>query len=234
MTAWFARLYSSIALSIRSSQRSGELQLISEIETGARSQRVGAAEQDLAPSRSCRARSRPRSPSPCRACPTASGARRPCRGGASRAGGPPARRSCRRRSRSRGTPAPSRTKFSKSAILRVAARRRPRARTAGRRRPRRPCGCRRCGRCAPGCAPASSNSLRRLRHLLEHELRVEEDLLALHRWPAFSKYSTASGSMNSTPSSETIRRQPPVEGVHRLLAEDLVAGHFVDEHGAPP
>src|SRR5215216_7829966 len=34
-TAWLARLYSSIALSIRSSQRSGELQLISEIETGA-------------------------------------------------------------------------------------------------------------------------------------------------------------------------------------------------------
>src|SRR5215211_821985 len=33
-TAWFARLYSSIALSIRSSQRSGELQLIREIETG--------------------------------------------------------------------------------------------------------------------------------------------------------------------------------------------------------
>ena len=29
------RLYSSIALSMRSSQRSGELQLISEIETGA-------------------------------------------------------------------------------------------------------------------------------------------------------------------------------------------------------
>jgi hypothetical protein len=28
------------------------------------------------------------------------------------------------------------------------------------------------------------------------------------RWPAFSKYSTASGSMNSTPSSDTIRRQP--------------------------
>ena len=35
-TAWLARLYSTIALSIRSSQRSGELQLISEIETGAR------------------------------------------------------------------------------------------------------------------------------------------------------------------------------------------------------
>ena len=34
MTAWFVRLYSSIALSMRSSQRSGELQLISEIETG--------------------------------------------------------------------------------------------------------------------------------------------------------------------------------------------------------
>src|SRR5918911_4576169 len=27
-------------------------------------------------------------------------------------------------------------------------------------------------------------------------------------WPAARKYSTASGSMNSTPSSETIRRQP--------------------------
>ena len=36
-TAWPARLYSTIALSMRSSQRSGELQLISEIETGARS-----------------------------------------------------------------------------------------------------------------------------------------------------------------------------------------------------
>ncbi len=34
MTAWLRRLYSSIALSIRSSQRSGELQLISESETG--------------------------------------------------------------------------------------------------------------------------------------------------------------------------------------------------------
>ena len=28
-------------------------------------------------------------------------------------------------------------------------------------------------------------------------------------WPAARKYSTASGSMNSMPSSETIRRQPP-------------------------
>ena len=35
-TAWLARLYSTIADSIRSSQRSGELQLISEIDTGAR------------------------------------------------------------------------------------------------------------------------------------------------------------------------------------------------------
>ena len=34
ITACSVRLYSSIALSIRSSQRSGELQLISEIETG--------------------------------------------------------------------------------------------------------------------------------------------------------------------------------------------------------
>src|SRR5436190_18559042 len=35
-TAWLARLYSTIALSMRSSQRRGELQLISEIDTGAR------------------------------------------------------------------------------------------------------------------------------------------------------------------------------------------------------
>src|SRR5215213_1526947 len=34
ITAWFARLYSSIALSIRSSQRRGELQLISDNDTG--------------------------------------------------------------------------------------------------------------------------------------------------------------------------------------------------------
>src|SRR6478609_8043958 len=34
MTAWLVRLYSSIAPSMRSSQRSGELQLISEIDAG--------------------------------------------------------------------------------------------------------------------------------------------------------------------------------------------------------
>ena len=36
ITAWSRRLYSSIALSIRSSQRSGELQLISEMLSRAR------------------------------------------------------------------------------------------------------------------------------------------------------------------------------------------------------
>jgi len=36
-TAWFARTYSNIAASIRSSYRSGELTLISEMEAGARS-----------------------------------------------------------------------------------------------------------------------------------------------------------------------------------------------------
>ena len=35
MTAWLARLYSSMAESMRSSNRSGELTLISEIVTGA-------------------------------------------------------------------------------------------------------------------------------------------------------------------------------------------------------
>ena len=37
MTAWFARLYSSMAASMRSSKRSGEFTLISEIVTGAAS-----------------------------------------------------------------------------------------------------------------------------------------------------------------------------------------------------
>ena len=37
ITAWFARLYSSMAASMRSSKRSGEFTLISEIVTGARS-----------------------------------------------------------------------------------------------------------------------------------------------------------------------------------------------------
>ena len=39
--------------------------------------------------------------------------------------------------------------------------------------------------------------------------------------------------MNSTPSSETIRRQPPSRTRHRVLAQDLVAGHLVDVHAAP-
>ena len=46
-TGWFAAQYSNCASSIRSSQRSGELQLISEIVAGVVSIDVAAAEQDL-------------------------------------------------------------------------------------------------------------------------------------------------------------------------------------------
>ena len=230
MTAWFARLYSSIALSIRSSQRSGELQLISEIETGALSsasrRRTGSP-----PSRRCRARSRPRSRSPCTACPTASGARTPCRGGASRAAGPPARRRCRRPSPSRGTSAPSLTKFSKSAIL--ASPRYSPSRTNG-------------GPYTPAktmwSPPMWTRVLRVAR--LQLELAAAPSPPARARTPGRGRPSRPPPSGRPSRSTrppraartrrrapETMRRQPLSSVVHRLLAQDLVAGHFVHEHG---
>ena len=205
MTAWLARLYSSIALSMRSSQRSGELQLISEIETG--DSGSAPAEQDLA-HRDRVAR---------------------VLGGDHRAHvrlvgqrlqrvdhvevarverrGRRARRSCRPASRARRrTARAGRSSRSRPSSRRGA--RRPRARTAGRRRRRRPCGRRRCGASAPGCAPARSNSRGALATCSSTKSGSRKTLLSSTRWPAARKYSTASGSMNSMPSSETIRRQP--------------------------
>src|SRR4029078_10960777 len=63
-------------------------------------------------------------------------------------------------------------------------------------------------------------------------------------WPALRHSSSHSSSRNSAPSADTIRRPgrdraaerghdprpAAVARVHRLLAEDLVAGHLVDEH----
>src|SRR4029079_13022236 len=63
-------------------------------------------------------------------------------------------------------------------------------------------------------------------------------------WPALANTSTASGSTNSTPISETILRQPrsleevlppaPIERGHGVLGEDLVHRHPVDEHAGAP
>ena len=64
-TGWFAAQYSNCASSIRSSQRSGELQLISETVAGVRSMAARpasarpAAEQDLGHRDACRRRWRP-------------------------------------------------------------------------------------------------------------------------------------------------------------------------------
>ena len=51
-------------------------------------------------------------------------------------------------------------------------------------------------------------------------------------WPAWRNRSSARSSMNSTPISVTSRRQPRVEGRHRVLGQDLVARHLVAEHRA--
>ena len=57
-----------------------------------------------------------------------------------------------------------------------------------------------------------------------------EHLLSSTFWPAARNRSSASGFMNSTPISDTIRRQPRSSVAIGLLGEDLVARHPVDEH----
>ena len=69
---------------------------------------------------------------------------------------------------------------------------------------------------------------RRLGHLLEHELRVEADHLAVD--PSARPWrnsSTASGLANCTPISETMRRQP-ASRTRSHPGEDLVPRHPVD------
>jgi hypothetical protein len=58
---------------------------------------------------------------------------------------------------------------------------------------------------------------RRLGDLLEDPVGVELDELALDLLAGARNSSSASGFMNSTPSSETMRRQPRSSDGHRVL-----------------
>ena len=74
---------------------------------------------------------------------------------------------------------------------------------------------------------------RRLGDLLEHELGVEEDLLALD---LLARRAEVLDRLGEHELDAQLGDDPPpaaVEDVHRLLAEDLVAGHLVDVHAAP-
>ena len=169
--------------------------------------RLAARRRGSRPSRSCRPRSGRSSPSPCTACPTGSAARRPCRGGASRAACRSARRSCRPASRAAGTPATA----SRSCGSPPSSRRGgcpPRARTAARRPTRRPCGRRRCGPMCSGLRAWMSNSRGALATCSRMNSGSSLTLLPSTFWPALRNSSSDSSSRNSTPSSDTIRRQP--------------------------
>ena len=86
-----------------------------------------------------------------------------------------------------------------------------------------------------GVARLQVELARRLRHLLEDPVGVELDELPLDRpGPPWRKSSCASSCWKSTPSSQTIRRQPRSSSCHRGLVEDLVPRQFVDQHVAPP
>ena len=74
---------------------------------------------------------------------------------------------------------------------------------------------------------------RRLGDLLEHELGVEEDLLALDLLAGRAEVLDRLGQHEL---DAQLGDDPPpaaVEDVHRLLAQDVVAGHLVDVHAAP-
>jgi hypothetical protein len=85
-----------------------------------------------------------------------------------------------------------------------------------------------------GVAGLELELARRLRHLLEHELGVEEDLLVLHALAGLLEVVDRLGQHEF---HAELRDDPPpaaVERVDRLLAEDFVAGHPVDEHELLP
>ena len=230
ITACSRRLYSSIALSIRSSQRSGELQLISEMLTGASGS--VAAERDLAHGdRVARVLGRDH-----RAHVRLVGQRlervdhvevarvqRAVLGLDDRPAG--------------GVELGERLRQLHE-VLEVGhlARRgacRPRARTAARRRRRRPCGRRRCGRLAPGCAPDEVELARRLGDLLEDELGVEEHLVAVDLLTRRAEVLDGLGQHELDAELGDDPAPAAVEDRHRVLAQDLVAGHLVDVHAAP-
>ena len=85
-TGWLAAVYSNCASSIRSSQRSGRLQLISEIDRRRLLDRLPGAEEDLGHRDRVGGVRAARRRCPCRSCRSASAARRSCRGGGCRAG----------------------------------------------------------------------------------------------------------------------------------------------------
>ena len=108
--------------------------------------------------------------------------------------------------------------------------RRPRARTAGRRPRRTPSSRRRCARCCAGLRACTSNSRGRLRHLLEHELRVEEDRVVLDPLAGLAEQLERRSAVEL---DADLGDQPAPAGVehgHRVLGEDLVARHRVAEH----
>ena len=116
-TAWLAFTYSNIAAEhpVVVAQRRVD---VDQADRDRRAlDRLASAEQDLAhPDRVGGVRPG-RHRAHVRLVATASAARTPCRGGASRAAGPRARRSCRPGESSSGKACASRTRFSKSAIF---------------------------------------------------------------------------------------------------------------------
>jgi hypothetical protein len=84
-----------------------------------------------------------------------------------------------------------------------------------------------------GVAGGEVELARRLGDLLEHELGVEEDLVVLD---LLARGAEVLDRLWKHELDAELGDDPPpaaVEDAHRLLAQDLVAGHLVDVHAAP-
>src|SRR4029453_8841010 len=76
---------------------------------------------------------------------------------------------------------------------------------------------------------------RGLGDLLEHELRIElDEVVALARLARRAEQLDGPGDHDFNPEPGDNPPPAPIEDVNRVLAEDLVAGHGVDEHGCDP
>ena len=75
---------------------------------------------------------------------------------------------------------------------------------------------------------------RRLRHLLEQELRIEHDLLAVHLLAGLAELVERLVEKELDADLADDPAPAPVEDRHRVLAEDFVAGQRVHEHPSPP
>ena len=71
---------------------------------------------------------------------------------------------------------------------------------------------------------------RRLRDLLEHEVRVELDVLALDGLPVRAEDLERAIVVELHAELADDAPPAPIEGGHGVLGEDLVARHLVDEH----